>query len=478
MALLTLVAWTLLQFASPNIIGYDGYYHIKIAEVMRRAGLSGLRLDFVWLPLTILAPERFADHHYLFHILLIPFTWFDLTLGAKLSSIVFGALTFLTIAWSLRKQQVFGAFFWALGLFLLSDPFLFRLAMPRAQSLSLLVLVLGVQWMIDGKYRRLAPLAFLYVWLYNAFLLLPMVAVLYVIALFVAERRLAWQVLVFTAVGTLLGFLLHPYTPNNILFTFQHLYPKFIQPTTAEVGSEWSPYQTWTLVINSGPALALFAAGALGLGLRAKRMSSAELTWFLTALAFGALLFQARRFIEYYPAFALIFCAVVWSDTLREGWGKASHRSRALGLAVLVLVVVIAGLFTFRSALGTIAGARPGPVFQGASQWLAANTPAGARVFQTDWDDFPQLFFYNDHNTYTAGLDPTYSELYDRELYATWVKLTRAEVKNPAAVIREKFGAEYIVSDLAHTAFVDAARRDPQMQVVYSDKTAIVFRLR
>lgn len=478
LALLTLAVWTILQYATPNIIGYDGYYHIKIAEVMRRAGLAGIRLDFIWLPLSILSPDKFADHHYLFHVLLIPFTLFDLTQGAKIAALVFAAVTFLTIAWSLRKQNVFGAFFWTLSLFLLSDPFLFRLAMPRAQSLSLLVLILGIQWMIDQKYRWLAPLAFVYVWLYNAFLLLPVVAVLYGVAVLLIERRLAWKGLVYVAVGTGVGFVLHPFTPNNILFFIEHLYPKFIQPTTASVGSEWDPYQTWTLVKNSGPALALFLVGALGLGLRAKRMTAAELTWFFCAIAFAVMLFQARRFIEYYPAFALVFCAVIWSEPLREFWHNASRRPRALALAALAVVALIAGAITLRSAYGTIAAARPGPIFAGASQWLSANTPEGARVFQTDWDDFPQLYFYNDHNTYIIGLDPTYMELYDRKLYDTWVKLTRVEIKKPADVIRQQFGAEYVISDLDHETFINAARNDPQFEIVYSDNTAIVFHIR
>lgn len=38
-------------------------------------------------------------------------------------------------------------------------------------------------------------------------------------------------------------------------------------------------------------------------------------------------------------------------------------------------------------------------------------------VFQTNWDDFPRLFFYNSASVYTAGLDPTYLQLYDAELY-------------------------------------------------------------
>ena len=50
--------------------------------------------------------------------------------------------------------------------------------------------------------------------------------------------------------------------------------------------------------------------------------------------------------------------------------------------------------------------------------------PAGSRIFQADWDDFPPLFFHNTHNTYTIGLDPTYIQLQDPDLYDLWVDLT------------------------------------------------------
>ena len=36
------------------------------------------------------------------------------------------------------------------------------------------------------------------------------------------------------------------------------------------------------------------------------------------------------------------------------------------------------------------------------------NSEPGSLVFQTDWDDFTRLFFYNTTNVYTIGLDVTY----------------------------------------------------------------------
>jgi hypothetical protein len=79
------------QFSTPNLPDNDGYYHIKLAEIMRT---EGLKPAFPWLPLTILNAREFYDHHFLFHVALIPFTFDDLRLGAKFAAVIFAALAF------------------------------------------------------------------------------------------------------------------------------------------------------------------------------------------------------------------------------------------------------------------------------------------------------------------------------------------------------------------------------------------------
>jgi hypothetical protein len=95
-----------LQFTTPNLIGNDSYFHIRYAAVIREAGLRGFPPPFPWLPLTILAPDRYADHHMLFHLWLVPFTLGDLRLGGKLAGVA-GALAFVaTFLWFLRRRGV------------------------------------------------------------------------------------------------------------------------------------------------------------------------------------------------------------------------------------------------------------------------------------------------------------------------------------------------------------------------------------
>jgi hypothetical protein len=171
--MLFIALFAAVQFATPGLAGNDGYYHVKMGYLLRQ---EGLKPAFTALPTTILNEEAFYDHHLLYHVYLSLFAAVDpavdgglqLTQGAKMASILLPALAFLAIWWLLRGQGVPWAPLWALALFAVSEAFLYRMSMPRAQSGSLLILVLGLHWLLNGRYRLLLPLGFLYVWFYNA----------------------------------------------------------------------------------------------------------------------------------------------------------------------------------------------------------------------------------------------------------------------------------------------------------------------
>ena len=130
---------------------------------------------------------------------------------------------------------------------------------------------------------------------------------------------------------------------------------------------------------------------------------------------------------------------------------------------------------TLRQARDTMQDAKPADLYADASNWLLENSSPGSLVFQTDWDDFTRLFFYNTQNLYTVGLDPTYLELYDAELYAEWVQITQGDVEQPGTLIQTRFGAEYVLTDLAHKGFLRQAANDPHLMEVYRDTYAVVF---
>jgi hypothetical protein len=475
----------LVQFSTPDLPDNDGFYHIKLAYLMRT---EGLKPEFPWLPLTVLNPREFYDHHFLFHVSLIPYTFGDLRLGAKFAAASFSSLAFLSIWWLLHRQRLPCAPLWALGLLGISEAFIYRMSITRAQSLSLAFLALGLHWLLAKKYNRLLVLGFIYVWFYNAFPLLVGVAGVYVLATWFAERRLDLRPLLYSSAGIALGLLINPYFPYNITFALHHMLPKLLETTAVSVGSEWYPYDTGQLLGNSPLALVAFLGGALALGLSGRRADTRTLTSFLLACLFGLMLFQSRRFIEYFPAFALIFAAFSWSSLIEPQSAnmQISYKDREadrgwksfLWPAIAVTIFLIVGIRpTFRAAKESLGTSKPYQLYSNASAWLQANTSPGARVFQTDWDDFPRLFFYNTHNTYLIGLDPTYMQLYDAGLYDRWVEITRGRVVNPSTAISTEFGSGFVLTDLLHEDFIQRAEDDSGMEAVYQDEDAIIYQI-
>jgi hypothetical protein len=382
----------------------------------------------------------------------------------------------VAIWWLLRSQGVPWAAIWVVGLFGLSEAFLYRMSMTRAQAASLLVLILGLHWLLQRRHALLLPLGFIYVWLYNAFPLLLVVAGTYVIAALLVERRFEWRALAYPALGVMLGLIINPYFPGNLRFIVEHLAPK-IGSSATSVGNEWYPYDTWTLIQNSGFALVAWIVGTLALGWRAKRMDRPTLTAFALSVVFGFLLFRSRRFIEYFPPFPLIFAALSIAPLINE-WiaERARWQRRLVPLAMLAALAVPLAVMVPK-ARAAMSGTTPSETYAAASHWLRDHTAPRSMIFQTDWDDFPLLFFYNTADIYTIGLDPTFMEQYDPDLFAEWVKITRGQIERPSALIRSRFDAAYVLTDLRHEAFLKRAASDPRMREVYRDQYAAVFQV-
>ena len=268
--------------------------------------------------------------------------------------------------------------------------------------------------------------------------------------------------------------------------------PKLADATSVRVGNEWYPYDTGQLLDNSLPSLIAFAGGILGLGFAGRKMDVRTTLALLTALLFGLMLFQARRFVEYFPPFALIFAVFALSplitdmqpDDQTQGLPDSPQLASQpflkvlpanLPAAVLALFVVVTTFLAIPATQESIQDSKDYQLYANASEWLVQNTPAGSRVFQTDWDDFPRLFFYNTHNTYLAGLDPTYMQLYDADLFDLWVDITHGDVEDASRIIASDFGASYVHTDLNHEDFLDQAAQDPGLKEVYRDDQAVIF---
>ena len=147
----------------------------------------------------------------------------------------------------------------------------------------------------------------------------------------------------------------------------------------------------------------------------------------------------------------------------------------------LVGVVLFTALLAnvYRTARD-ISESEPRDYYAHGAAWMRANIPAGQIVFNTDWDDFPRLFFYDPTHVYVSGLDPTYLLDKNPQLSKLYVKITTGDEEDPGPLIRDRFGALWVFSDNTkdHDAFYDNALRSGWFDRVYEDHDCSVLHLR
>jgi hypothetical protein len=469
-ALLVLVG---LQLTTPNLVGNDSYFHIRYAAVVRAAGVSGFPPRFPWLPLTILAPDRYADHHMLYHVLLTPFTLGDLRIGGKIAAVV-GTMAFVvTFVWVLRRAGAVPLAIAVLALGASSADMLFRLSMTRVQALSLVCLLLGFHLAFAHRHLALAALACVYAWLYDGFplLLVPVAAVIG--AELLTERRFRPGIGLAAVAGMAVGLVVNPYFPEYLTFMWQHMGDKLVDHDTLRVGREWSPYDPAGLFANALAALVYVAFGVAALGEGRWRHEGRAIAALAVAAVFLGLMLRSQRFVEYFAPLATFFAALAGGPLVAE---LTITKRRAL--VALLATVAVANVIGIGVMLARRGGHTPYDRYAAAAELVEREAPPGAMLCTTDWDDFPWLYFYNVQSTYLIGLDPTYLRNRYRDAYWDWVDASNGKVPRPSEVFGDRLPCAYVLSDRDHSGFLDLAANDPGLEHVLADERMVLFRVR
>jgi hypothetical protein len=116
--------------------------------------------------------------------------------------------------------------------------------------------------------------------------------------------------------------------------------------------------------------------------------------------------------------------------------------------------------------------------YRAGAEWMRKNVPPGQLVFNTDWDDFPRLFYYDPDHYYVSGLDPSYLYDKDPDLSRLYDRITLGREEDPAPLIRNRFGARYVFSDNTHHDFFEQARLSGWFDIVYEDTQCTIMYIR
>ena len=501
-----------LQFSTTAICcgDFDGYYHIKWTRTLWESmKMSKFPPAFPWLPLTTLNPNDYVDHHLLFHVMQIPFAAFsDPRLGAKVGSALFASLAVFSCYWLVLRYRVRYGLVWLIALLACSSPFLFRMNMAKAPPFAIIYLVVAFQLFCKEKYWLLLPLALVFTWTYDLVVLLIMAAVFWSITMAIAEKRFVWQPVVYVIAGCAAGMIINPYFPHNLQLLFEHLQIKLTASEfDTKVGSEWYPYDSWEFLGNSAVACIAMFVGYITFEPSERRRGHSAIFLLLFSTALMVMTARWKRIAEYWPPFAILFAAFSlkpWLEgyrpyltrlpadvleelkpfldregvpTREEEWDWRYWLTNA-GVVAVALVLSIFLFFNVRTTVKDIGDSEPHDYYRAGAEWMRTHIPAGQIIFNTDWDDFPRLFYYDASHYYVTGLDPSYlfdknpglSQLYDR--------ITLGQEEDPGPLIRDRFGARYIFSDNEHHDFFEHARLSGWFDIVYEDRECTVMYIR
>lgn len=524
---------------------FDGYYHIRWSQLLWDNFRQGKWLpDFIWLPLTVLSPSSYADHHFLFHLLQIPFLWlFEPVTAAKLGAVVFATLAIFSCYWLILYYKVDYPIIWLLALLTCANPFYYRMNMAKAPPIAIILTILGIWLHFERRYIWLLPLTFVFVWAYSLYPMLIVASIIWAAIIYWNESEIEWRPFAYTVGGAIAGNIINPYFPRNLWLFWEHFWTKFRTNFDVPVGGEWYPYDSKMLLGLCIVALIAMFIGYILYQPSEKRLDEKSTFFLLFATFLMIWTFQSKRFAEYFPPLAILFAAFTFqafnrskpdalllpedfrrdlspfldrevataNDDKRDFWQTACVYLIS-GMLFVYMILMMNGIEIPRSLLSEAAannrclkedpftaqnrciiqkGLRheleqndPLERFQKGAEWAAKNVPAidengrPVRIFNTDWDDFPKLFFHDTKHAYIAGLDPNYLFSRNPENWKLYEQITTGKMDDPAPTIRDKFGARYIFSDLHHDDFYAKIMESGWVEKIYEDDDSMILRIR
>ncbi len=319
----------------------------------------------------------------------------------------------------------------------------------------------------------------------------------------------------------ILGNVINPYFPDNLILFWEHAYTKIKigSDFAVAVGGEWYPYSGMELLTHFPVAMIAMLIGYI-LFMPKNGKLPEKATFFLVFVSILlAAQFRSKRFAEYFPPFAILFAAFslqafriphalqlpehfkrdiepYLDAEIRSDQQDRHHSAKLAAVTVLGVLLTLWFVFNIKGFhwLGvdqeglaeTIAANDSDERYRRTMAWATGvdstgkdNIPAGERIFNCNWDDFPKLFFLDTKHTYVYGLDPNYLFSENPDLYKLLLDITNGKVDDAAPMIREKFGANYVFADAKENEDMFAKLLvSGWVEMVYEDDEARILKIR
>lgn len=468
------VGLLVLSLASPSIPGGDdAYRHAKYASrLMADPGAAMAdpwRLVYFW--------PKPVDAWFGYHVLLAPLTsLFGLIAAAKiLAAAVFGGLVYVI----LRLLGALGCTWNAAWVALAvcgSGTLLSRATFARPFLFSMLLVLAATYFTLRNSPIRLMIVSALHALSYSVFFLVGLAPGLYFL---IRRDRRSTRLLLISIGGILLGLAANPHFPENVRFDLaQVLTP--VSQYGLDIGEESRPLSGWW-ILGSLPVTAIWVLALIETARRWPHVKPGPGTRIAFLASILALLGSVRiaRGFDFFVLFGALFAASVLSS-----WITRNRRdARYVAAMVLIACVLNLGLayYGVKNAPSILSYERVGKYLQLNGQ--------NAVVFNTQWSQYPFLYFWNAKSSYVNGIDPTFLFMQDANRYWLWRHIAddnpstcgQPECDSQSSIsvytaVTEGFGASYLLVEPARNPRLEAQlRAEAGFREVYRDRKVTLF---
>ncbi len=439
----------------------DRYYHFAVSRHMQE--IDG------WFPKTLPAvvglkwDRYFPDKEFLFHQLT--------ALGYRLNNdqgVIYAALAcamLIPIVIFLYGSTLLPAWVAASCLFfcVFSPNLFFRLSMVRPHVLAILSFLILLMGILERKRWWLFAGALLFSLSYHAFYV-PLLCLAIAMGLGALqggeERKKIWQSMLWGFFGLVVGLVVNPYFPSNILGAIEIARIPFLMEkelSNISFGDELYPLPTNIFLRYMALQGLMLVVAIFLLGKKSWRSSENFSLYFLTCsgLFTLGLAFLSRRGGEYFvPVSGLLLIYLLREVPL---WNKKAS------LLWLAVVAVPAGFFIkeYRNYIREESPERVRLTFAAVESF-----PKGPGIlFNCDWDRSPYVMYARPEFKVVDVLDPSLLYFRNPEAFRARAELRSGMVGDAHGLIRNAFQADYVLC--ADLNVVEQLRADPGFQQLY-----------
>lgn len=441
---------------------------------------SGIRSNFPWAQFSIFK-KFYSDKEFLFHILILPFTFIgnDIHTQARIAVIFFALLLLLIYIFIQRKYTLKPLLILSLLALPLSTLFLTYINYLRPKTPAIALLLLLIYFLIGKRLIGVFILSILYPLTHISFPMAIVLAVGIEFLRYLYNREFfIWNIL-FVVLGIYAGVFIHPNFPNNIVSI--HLNAVLVPWNTMfgnlhlDYGMEWNPSDTQAVITD----FIIFFVGLFFtiavLIIRRPKIGFHTVAFFLAVSFFLFLSMFSNAYWYFTYPIGLIYLSMFLSDYLKD----KSNLIRNIFLSIIGLVLILKAFIINKQdsiPIQFIDHIERNAHYEKMANWMNKHIPAGEIIYHTSWSDSPYFICLNPKDYYLTMLDPIYMYYYSPEIYNLYNNLSHGYCDKPAKTLKKIFKARYGYTGKGYGLY-NQIKEHKAFKILFEDDYGAIFQL-